>query len=183
MKKTDVLVIGAGPSGIFSAFQAGMLGMSCCVVDTLSCAGGQCTELYPQKPIYDIAGFAKIMAKDLIDNLVQQAAAFSPCYHFNSQVVDLEKFESGFKAVTSDGLLFFAKVVIIASGNGSFVPNKPLVTNIENYENSSVYYNVSDVEKFRNKQILIAGGGDSAREGRGGEKKDKEKKKDNTKKK
>jgi thioredoxin reductase (NADPH) len=160
--QTDVLIIGAGPSGIFAAFQAGMLGMSCHIVDILPYPGGQCTELYPQKPIYDVAGFPNILAKDLIQNLIEQAKPFNPTYHFNNQVVDLSKQHDGFKAVTSQGLIINSKVVIIASGNGSFVPNRPLVKNIEDYENVSVLYSVTNPEIFSNKNILIAGGGDSA---------------------
>jgi thioredoxin reductase (NADPH) len=158
----DVLIIGAGPAGIFAAFQAGMLGMSCCVVDILPYPGGQCAELYPEKPIYDIAGFPKILAKDLVHNLTDQADPFKPEYLFNTQVVDVQKLEKGFKSIASNGLEIESKVVILASGNGSFVPNKPLVKNIENFENVSVLYSVVNPEIFRNKKVLIAGGGDSA---------------------
>jgi thioredoxin reductase (NADPH) len=160
--QTDILIIGAGPVGIFAAFQAGMLGMSCTVVDILPYPGGQCIELYPEKPIYDVAGFPKILAKDLIRNLLEQAEPFNPTYHLNNQVIELETLKSEFKAITNQGLVINAKVVIIASGNGSFVPNKPLVKNIEQYENVSVLYSVTNPEIFRDKNILIAGGGDSA---------------------
>jgi thioredoxin reductase (NADPH) len=162
MNKTDVLIIGAGPAGLFSVFQAGMLGMKCSVVDTLPSAGGQCIELYPEKPIFDVAGFPNILAKDLISNLQLQAKPFNADYHFNNQVISVEKVEDGFRSITDKGLIFESKIVIVASGNGSFVPNKPLVKNIEEYENTSVFYSISNPEVFRNKNILIAGGGDSA---------------------
>jgi thioredoxin reductase (NADPH) len=158
----DVLIIGAGPAGIFAAFQAGMLGMSCCVVDILPYPGGQCAELYPFKPIYDIAGFPKVLAKDLVQNLLDQAEPFKPEYLFNTQIVDVKQQQDRFRAITSNGLEIEAKVVILASGNGSFVPNKPLVKNIEDFQNVSVLYSVTNPEIFRDKKVLIAGGGDSA---------------------
>ena len=160
--KTDVLIIGAGPAGIFAAYQAGQLGMKCCVVEILPFAGGQCQELYPEKPIYDIAGFPKILAKDLITNLLEQAGQYKPQYHFNQQVIDLQEQDGKFRAITNQGLIIEAKAVIISCGNGSFVPNKPLVKNLELYENRSVFYSITDPEIFRDKKILVAGGGDSA---------------------
>ena len=159
---TDVLIIGAGPVGLFAAYQAGQLGMRSCVTDILPFAGGQCIELYPQKPIYDIAGLPKILAKDLVVNLLEQAAPFKPEYHFNQQIVDITSNNTGFRAITSQGIMIQAKVVLIAAGNGSFVPNKPFVKNLEFYENSSVFYSITDPELFRGKHVLIAGGGDSA---------------------
>lgn len=161
--EVDVLIVGAGPAGIFASFQSGMLGMSCAVLDILPCAGGQCIELYPDKPIYDVAGLPKITAKNLISNLQEQAAPFNPKYYFNTQAIDIKELQDNrFEVTASDGLKITCKVIIIASGNGAFVPNKPAIENLNKFEALSVFYSVKDPELFRNKNILIAGGGDSA---------------------
>lgn len=163
----DVAIIGAGPVGIFSAFQAGMLGMKSCVIDALDVPGGQCSTLYPEKPIYDIPGYPEIIAQDLVENLVKQAEPFNPQYLLSRKVTSLninhndedrEIFELG----TSAGDLIKAKSVIIAAGPGCFGPNRPPLSNIDSYEGKSVFYLVSKRENFANKKIVIAGGGDSA---------------------
>lgn len=160
---TDVVVIGAGPVGLFAVFQAGMLKMQCHVVDTLEAIGGQCTALYPEKPIYDIPGFPAIEAQDLIHNLEAQAAPFNPVYHLGQQVVGLTRLASGhWDVTTSKGTTIHAKAVIIAAGCGAFGPNRPPLDGLEEYEGNSVFYLVRRKEDFRNKRIVIAGGGDSA---------------------
>jgi len=159
----DVLIVGAGPAGIFASFQSGMLGMSSAILDILPHAGGQCIELYPDKPIYDIAGLPKILAKDLISNLKAQASPFNPTYYFNTQAISIKELQNNrFEVTDSDNLNIVCKVIIIASGNGAFVPNKPAIKNLQDFETSSVFYSVKDPELFRDKNVLIAGGGDSA---------------------
>ncbi|HJK87217.1 MAG TPA: NAD(P)/FAD-dependent oxidoreductase [Candidatus Megaira endosymbiont of Nemacystus decipiens] len=162
MVKTDVAIIGAGPVGLFAAFQAGILGMKSCVVDTLDEIGGQCCALYPDKPIYDIPGLPKIAASKLIENLYEQARPFAPQYLLSQQVNSMSQHNNFFKLGTSTGNILEAKVVLIAAGAGAFGPNKPPLENIEQYEGSSVFYLVSNREKFANKKVVIAGGGDSA---------------------
>lgn len=162
MHKTDILVIGAGPVGLFTVFQAGMLSMSCHVVDALDEIGGQCTALYPDKPIYDIPAYPKILASELVDNLASQANVFNPEYHMGQQVISYKE-EGGFFIVkTSKDITIKSKAIIIAAGSGAFGPNKPPLSNIENYEGKSVFYYVKNPEKFSDKKIVIAGGGDSA---------------------
>lgn len=161
--QTDMVVIGAGPAGLFAVFQAGMLKMRCHVVDTLEFTGGQCTALYPEKPIYDIPGFPKIEAAALIDNLAAQAAPFNPVYHLGQQVVGLNRRGENWRVETSKGVAIEAKAVIIAAGCGAFGPNRPPMEGIEAYEkNGAVQYMVGRREAFRGKRIVIAGGGDSA---------------------
>lgn len=159
---TDVLIIGAGPVGLFAIFQAGMLGLSCQVVDTLEFTGGQCTALYPEKPIYDIPGFAEVEAARLIRNLEEQAEPFSPTYHLGQQVTALTQQGDRWIAETSKGTKINASAVIIAAGCGAFGPNRPPLDGIENFEGSSVFYMVGRREDFRDKRLVIAGGGDSA---------------------
>lgn len=159
---TDIVIIGAGPVGLFAIFEAGMLKMKCHVVDTLEFVGGQCTALYPEKPIYDVAGFPSIDAAKLIDNLSEQAAPFSPTYHLNQRVDKLEKAGDGWKVTTSAGTEITCKAVVIAAGCGAFGPNRPPLENIEAYEGKSVFYMVRKREDFRGKRVVIAGGGDSA---------------------
>ncbi len=161
--KTDVAIIGAGPVGLFAIFQAGMLKINCHVIDTLPEIGGQCIALYPEKPIYDIPAYPSILAKTLVEKLAEQAAPFKPQYHLGQQVTELITNKDGsFVIITSKNNEIHAKAVIIAAGCGAFGPNRPPLTGIEEFENKSVFYSVKDPEKFRGKNIVIAGGGDSA---------------------
>lgn len=163
MHKTDIAIIGAGPAGLFTAFQAGMLGMKSIIVDILDEAGGQCSALYPEKPIYDIPACPKILAADLIDKLVEQAKPFDPTYFLSQQVTGLKTLSDGaYEIITSKGFVIQAKAVVIAAGAGAFGPNKPPISNIESYEGISVFYYVKKRSDFKGKRILIAGGGDSA---------------------
>jgi thioredoxin reductase (NADPH) len=160
---TDVVIIGAGPVGLFAIFEAGMLKMRCHVVDTLEAIGGQCAALYPEKPIYDIPGHPAIMAQELVDKLAHQAAPFSPTYHLGQRVEKLEKLADGsWKVGTSTGTSITCKCVIIAAGCGAFGPNRPPMEGLEAYEGKSVFYMVGKREDFRGKRVVIAGGGDSA---------------------
>ncbi len=159
---TDIAIIGAGPVGLFAVFQAGMLKMKCHVIDTLEAVGGQCISLYPEKPIYDIPAFPKIMAKDLVDALMEQITPFSPEFHLNQRVDHLSKQGDIFVLETSNGNIIHAKAVIIAAGAGAFGPNKPPLERLEEFENKSVFYMVKRKEDFRGKKVMIAGGGDSA---------------------
>ncbi len=160
--QTDVVIIGAGPVGLFAIFECGMMKMKCHVVDALDFAGGQCTALYPEKPIYDIPGFPKIDAAELIKNLEAQAAPFNPVYHFGQQVVSFTENENGITIKTSKGTEISAKAMIIAAGCGAFGPNRPPLPGIEKYEGKSVFYMVAKKEDYRGKKVVIAGGGDSA---------------------
>jgi thioredoxin reductase (NADPH) len=160
---TDVAIIGAGPVGLFAVFELGMLKIKAHVIDTLPALGGQCTALYPEKPIYDIPGYPSIDAQDLIKKLEQQAAPFAPVYHLGQQVVSLKKLESGiWNLETSTGTRIQCKAVIIAAGCGAFGPNRPPLEGIETFEGTSVHYMVTRREDFRDAEIVIAGGGDSA---------------------
>lgn len=160
---TDVVIIGAGPVGLFAIFELGMLKMRAHVIDTLPALGGQCSALYPEKPIYDIPGFPSIDAQDLITNLTKQAEPFSPTYHLGQQVVRLEKQSSGnWLVMTDKGTTIETKAVIIAAGCGAFGPNRPPLAGIEAYEGRHVHYMVTRKEDFRDQKIVIAGGGDSA---------------------
>lgn len=162
MHKTDVLIIGAGPVGLFSIFQAGMLGMKSHVVDALPEVGGQCAALYPTKPIYDIPAHAVISGGDLIKNLSDQASRFNPTYHLNQQLVAVEHHGTYFISHTSSGTKIESKIILIAAGSGAFGPNRPPLKDIEDYEGKSIYYMVKDPLIFKDKKIAIAGGGDSA---------------------
>ena len=159
---TDIVVIGAGPVGLFAVFEAGMLKMRCHVVDALDMAGGQCSALYPEKPIYDIPGYPAIMAQELVDKLTAQAAPFKPYYHFGQRVEKVEKLAAGWRLTTGTGIVLGCKAIIIAAGCGAFGPNRPPLDGIEAYEGKSVFYLVAKREDFRGKKIVIAGGGDSA---------------------
>lgn len=159
---TDIAVIGAGPVGLFTVFEAGMLKLNCHVIDTLDFVGGQCTALYPEKPIYDIPAHPSITGADLIDNLEQQANAFNPTYHLGQQVTKLEKKTDGWLLTTSKDTKINAKTVIIAAGCGAFGPNRPPIEGLEEYEGKSIFYMVGKKEEFRDKKVVIAGGGDSA---------------------
>ncbi|MDD9901399.1 MAG: NAD(P)/FAD-dependent oxidoreductase [Alphaproteobacteria bacterium] len=160
---TDVVIIGAGPVGLFAIFECGMLKMKCHVVDSLEEIGGQCAALYPEKPIYDIPGFPEVMAGDLITRLEKQAAPFDPVYHLNHQATGLEKrADDRFTVATAKGVEIDCAAVIIAGGAGAFGPNKPPLDGLEDFEGTSVFYMVKRREDFRGKKIAIAGGGDSA---------------------
>jgi thioredoxin reductase (NADPH) len=161
--KTDVAIIGAGPVGLFAIFECGMMTMKCHVIDALSEVGGQCVALYPEKPIYDIPAWPKILAKDLIARLEEQAAPFHPTYHLGQSVVKLAALEDGTWILeTSAGVEINARAVIIAAGVGAFGPNRPPLEGIEGFEEKSVFYYVKDPQRFKDKNIVIAGGGDSA---------------------
>lgn len=161
--ETDVAIIGAGPVGLFAVFELGMLKIRSVVVDTLPAVGGQCSALYPEKPIYDIPGFPAIDAQDLIQNLANQAAPFAPQYVLGEQVVKVEKLTTGnWSLTTNKGTTIEAKAILIAAGCGAFGPNRPPLESIEQYEGTSVHYMVARREDFRGAEIVIAGGGDSA---------------------
>lgn len=158
----DVAIIGAGPVGLFAIFECGMLGFNAHVIDALPEIGGQCTALYPEKPIYDIPGFPSVQAEDLIHNLEKQAEPFAPEYHLGQQVRHVEKIDEIWRIDTSKENSFYAKAIIIAAGAGAFGPNRPPLENIEDYEDHSVFYAVRNKERFRDANIVIGGGGDSA---------------------
>jgi thioredoxin reductase (NADPH) len=159
---TDIIVIGAGPVGLFTVFQAGMLGMRTVVIDALPQIGGQCQALYPEKPIYDIPGYPEISAGKLIEQLALQASPFKPVYLLEQKAESLQKMANGFIVTTNAGHKIMAKAVIVAAGCGAFVPNRPPLANIESYEGQSVHYMVDSMNRFNNKRLVIAGGGDSA---------------------
>ncbi|ABD44655.1 pyridine nucleotide-disulfide oxidoreductase family protein [Ehrlichia chaffeensis str. Heartland] len=159
---TDIAVIGAGPVGIFTVFQAGMLKMRCCVIDALSEIGGQCLALYPEKPIYDIPGYPVINGKELIDSLKKQSEPFNPQYLLGQVAEKIEDYSDYFLIRTTTGIVVQSKVIIIAAGAGAFGPNRLPIDNILDYENKSVFYQVRKVSDFCDKNIMIAGGGDSA---------------------
>lgn len=160
--KTDVVIIGAGPVGLFAIFECGMMGLSVHVIEALEATGGQCRALYPEKPIYDIPGHPEILAGALIDNLEKQAAPFNPTYHLNQQVTKITNLNDKWQVETSTGTQFEATCVIVAAGVGAFGPNRPPLENLEAYEGKSVFYMVKKREDFRGKKIVVAGGGDSA---------------------
>ncbi len=170
VQKTDIAIIGAGPVGLFTIFECGMLKMRCHVVDSLDAIGGQCTALYPEKPIYDIPGFPRIDAADLIARLVEQAAPFDPVYTLGQQVQALTARNGEGKAgggnwwrlTTTGGAEIDARAIIIAGGSGAFGPNRPPLPGIAEYEGKSVFYAIGRREDFRGKRVVIAGGGDSA---------------------
>ncbi len=160
---TDVIIIGAGPVGLFAVFELGLLGLSSHLIDILDKPGGQCAELYPEKPIYDIPAWAVITGDDLTKRLLEQIAPFKPSFHFGQMAESLFKTENGeWEIVTDAGVKLRAKVVVIAAGGGSFVPKKPPIAEIEQYENKSVFYAVRKMANFADKKLVIVGGGDSA---------------------
>lgn len=160
---TDVLIIGAGPIGLFAVFELGLFDMRCHLIDILDRPGGQCAELYPEKPIYDIPGYPVVGAQELVDKLLQQIAPFKPGFTFNRMVTELERLEGGgFRVTTDENEVFEAKVVVIAAGGGSFQPKRPPIPGIEAYEGSSVSYSVRRMEEFRGHDVVVVGGGDSA---------------------
>ena len=159
----DVAVIGAGPAGLFAVFQCGMLNMRCHVVDALEMIGGQCSALYPEKPIYDIPACPEILGGGLIERLAEQARPFEPVYHLDQQVVKVDQSGDGrWRLETSKGTAIDARVVLVAAGVGAFGPNRPPLEGIEQYEGKSVHYLIKRREDFRAKRVVIAGGGDSA---------------------
>ena len=162
MIDTDIAVIGAGPTGLFTVFEAGLLGMRCHLIDSLSKPGGQCSEIYPNKPIYDIPAYPEIKAGELVDKLLEQIKPFSPGYSLGETAEGLSKEDDKFILTTDKKTKISAKVIAIAGGLGNFEPRKPKLENLEKYEDNGVQYGVLDPEKFRNKSVIISGGGDSA---------------------
>ncbi|WP_291119359.1 NAD(P)/FAD-dependent oxidoreductase [Empedobacter sp. UBA7248] len=163
MIQTDIVIIGAGPTGLFAVFEAGLLKMRCHIIDALPQPGGQLTELYPKKPIFDIPGYPSVGAGELIDNLMEQIKQFEPGFTLNEQAATIDKQEDGtFIVTTNKGTQVQGKAIAIAGGLGSFEPRKPIIENIEAYEENGVEYFVKNPELFRDKKIVIAGGGDSA---------------------
>jgi thioredoxin reductase (NADPH) len=161
--KIDALIIGAGPIGLFAVFELGLLDVEAHLVDILDKVGGQCAELYPEKPIYDIPGMPLVTAQGLVDGLMAQIKPFNAQIHLNEMVESLERIgDPLFRVTTNGGKVFEAKVVVIAAGGGSFQPKRPPIPGIEAYERKSVHYAVRKMEQFRGKRVLIAGGGDSA---------------------
>jgi thioredoxin reductase (NADPH) len=162
-KIADILIIGAGPVGLFTVFEAGLLKMKCHLLDSLPVPGGQLSEIYPKKPIYDIPGYPSVIAQDLVDNLMKQIEPFSPTFTLGERAEVLTKTDDHFyKVITNKGTELIAPVVAIAGGLGSFEPRKPPLDNIAKFEDNGVDYFVKDPEKYRDKKLLIAGGGDSA---------------------
>ena len=160
---TDVVIVGAGPVGLFAIFELGLLNIKCHVIDNLDKPGGQCAELYPEKPIFDIPSRTSITGQELTDNLMRQVKPFHPVFHLNQQVEKVEKLnDSEWVISTNQGKVIQAKCIVIAAGAGSFVPRKPPLEGIENFEGKNVFYSVKDKSIFKNKTVLIAGGGDSA---------------------
>jgi thioredoxin reductase (NADPH) len=162
----DVVIVGAGPAGLFAVFELGLLDIKAHVIDILPRAGGQCSELYPEKPIYDIPGLPMVTGQELTDNLLKQIEPFGPTFHFNEMVQTLESLgtsdKPAFRLTTDAGKTFNAKVVVVAAGGGSFQPKKPPIPNIENFEGKSVFFAVRRMEDFRDRDVVIVGGGDSA---------------------
>ena len=160
---TDAVIIGAGPCGLFAVFELGLLDIKCQVIDILDRPGGQCAELYPEKPIYDIPALPIVTGAELTHRLMEQIKPFHAEFHFNHMVTGLKKLEDGsFELETDGGTVFRSKVVVIAAGGGSFMPKKPPIPGIDAYEGSSVFYSVKKMESLRAKDVLIVGGGDSA---------------------
>jgi thioredoxin reductase (NADPH) len=163
MIKTDILIIGAGPTGLFTVFEAGLLKLKCHLIDALPQPGGQCSEIYPKKPIYDIPGFPEILAGDLTKNLLEQGKQFEPGFTLGERAETIDKQEDGsFIVTTNKGTKHHAPIVAIAGGLGSFEPRKPKIEGIEDYEDKGVEYIIKDPEFYRNKKVVISGGGDSA---------------------
>ena len=159
---TDVVIVGAGPVGLFAVFELGLVDVKCHLVDILDRPGGQCTELYPEKPIYDIPGLTVVTGQELTDRLMDQIKPFGAEFHFNQRVESLERRNGGFRLTTDDDTVLDCKVLVIAAGGGSFTPKRPPLPGIEQYEGTSVFYSVRKMENFRDRDVLIVGGGDSA---------------------
>ncbi|MDG5490008.1 NAD(P)/FAD-dependent oxidoreductase [Psychroserpens sp. SPM9] len=163
MIHTDILIIGAGPTGLFTVFEAGLLKLKCHLIDALPQPGGQCSELYPKKPIYDIPGLPEILAGDLTKNLLEQGKQFQPGFTLGERAETIEEQADGsFVVTTNKGTQHQAPIVAIAGGLGSFEPRKPLIDTIENFEDKGVAYFIKNPERYRNKRVVISGGGDSA---------------------
>lgn len=163
MIETDIIIIGAGPVGLFTVFEAGLLKLKCHLIDSLPQPGGQCSEIYPKKPIYDIPGFPSVLAGDLIDNLMEQAAPFKPGFTLGEAAMSIEKTaDEQFIVTTVKGTQHRAPIVMIAGGLGVFEPRKPPITNLADFEDKGVEYIIKDPEFYRGKRCVIAGGGDSA---------------------
>ena len=163
MIKTDILIIGAGPTGLFTVFEAGLLKLKCHLIDALAQPGGQCSEIYPKKPIYDIPAFPEILAGDLVDNLMKQIEPFQPGFTLGERAQSIQPQDDGsFIVTTNKGTKHHASVVAIAGGLGSFEPRKPPIPNIAYFEDKGVEYIIRDPELYRGKDVIIAGGGDSA---------------------
>ncbi len=163
MITTDICIIGASPVGLFSVFEAGLLKMRCHLIDTLPQVGGQLSEIYPRKPIYDIPGYPEIKAQELVDRLMEQIAPFNPGFTLGERVESLVKEDDGSYLIgTSDGTMIHCQVVVIAGGLGCFEPRKPEIEGISNFEGKGVEYMVKNPDHFRNKNVILAGGGDSA---------------------
>lgn len=163
MIKTDILIIGAGPTGLFTVFEAGLLKLKCHLIDALPQPGGQCSEIYPKKPIYDIPAYPEILAGDLTEKLLEQSKQFEPGFTLGERAETIDKQEDGsFIVTTNKGTIHQAPIVAIAGGLGSFEPRKPLINNIASFEDKGVEYIIKEPELYRNKKVVIAGGGDSA---------------------
>jgi thioredoxin reductase (NADPH) len=161
--ETDVIIVGAGPVGLFTVFELGLLDLKAHIVDVLDKPGGQCAELYPEKPIYDIPGLPVVTGQQLTDQLLEQIAPFNPTFHLNQMAEALERLPDGkFKLTTELGTTITAPVLAIAAGGGSFVPRKPKIDGLEAFEGKSVHYAVRKMDSFRDRDLVIAGGGDSA---------------------
>ena len=163
MIKTDILIIGAGPTGLFTVFEAGLLKLKCHLIDALPQPGGQCSEIYPKKPIYDIPAYPEILAGDLTNKLLEQISSFQPGFTLGERAETIEKLEDNtFIVTTNKGTKHHAPIVAIAGGLGSFEPRKPPIPNIAHFEDAGVEYIIRDPEVYRDKKVVIAGGGDSA---------------------
>ena len=163
VERLPVIIVGAGPVGLFAVFELGLLDLKAAVIDILDKPGGQCAELYPEKPIYDIPGYPVITGQGLVDKLLEQIKPFAPSFHLGQMVESLARQPDGrFRLTTDRGEVFLGKVVVIAAGGGSFQPKRPPVPGIEDYEGSSVHYAVRRMEDFRDHDVLVVGGGDSA---------------------
>jgi thioredoxin reductase (NADPH) len=160
--RTDVIIIGSGPVGLFAVFELGLLNLKCHLIDNLDKIGGQCSELYPEKPIYDIPAHPKITGQQLTDNLMLQIKAFEPVFHLSQQAEKIRKIDSGWEISTSDNVIIESKCIVIAAGAGSFVPRKLPIKDIELYEDKSIFYAIRNKSIFKDKKLLIVGGGDSA---------------------
>ena len=162
MIKTDIIIIGAGPTGLFTVFEAGLLGLKCHIIDSLVKPGGQCSEIYPNKPIYDIPAYPEIMAGDLIHKLLDQIKPFDPGYTMGESAVELKKIDGEFIIITDKNTKIKGKVVAIAGGLGNFEPRKPNLENIDKYEENGLVYKIINKDDFKDKNVIISGGGDSA---------------------
>jgi thioredoxin reductase (NADPH) len=161
--RTDMVIIGAGPCGLFAVFEAGLLGMKCHLVDNLDKIGGQCAELYPDKPIYDIPAVPRCTGQELVDSLMEQVRPFEPVFHLKQQASGLTRLEDGrWRLETDAGTVLEAPVIVVAAGAGSFVPRRLPLPGAERFEGTSLFYAVRKMEQFRGRHMLVAGGGDSA---------------------